>query len=65
MHSITEKKLLCLRPQEISVPHSRVRKNFDKTQMHQLKESIRVNGIIEPISVRKNEKGRYELISGV
>lgn len=64
MRSITEKRLLCLRPQEIIVPPIRARKKFDKFQMHQLTESVRVNGIIEPLSVRKNENGHYELISG-
>jgi len=64
MHSITDKRLLCLRPQDINVPMYRTRKCFDEYEMRLLIESIRVNGIIQPLSVRKNENGCYELIAG-
>ncbi len=64
MHSITDKRLLCLRPQDINISRVRIRKNFDEYEMRMLTESVRANGIIQPLSVRKNENGCYELIAG-
>ena len=40
------------------------RKNFDEKQLSSLIESIKEKGIIQPISVRKNEDGRFEIIAG-
>ncbi len=40
------------------------RKDFDKDKLEQLAESIRQQGIIQPITVRKISRNRYELISG-
>jgi ParB family chromosome partitioning protein len=39
------------------------RKNFDKQQLNSLIESIKEKGIIQPISVRKNN-GSFEIIAG-
>ncbi|MCP9768204.1 ParB/RepB/Spo0J family partition protein [Lacihabitans sp. LS3-19] len=39
------------------------RSNFDSTSLNELKESIQVQGIIQPITVRKIANG-YQLISG-
>lgn len=64
MHSITDKKLLMLKPCEINLTLCRIRKNFDNYELQLLAESIRANGIIQPLSVRRDENGRYELISG-
>lgn len=36
----------------------------DDEEMEQLMESIRANGIITPITVRRKDDGRYEMISG-
>ena len=36
----------------------------DDEDMMNLVESVRVNGIITPATVRKKEDGRYELLSG-
>lgn len=43
-------------------PHQ-PRKNFDDAELNMLAESIRQNGILQPLSVRKVDDG-YELISG-
>ncbi|MBZ4671376.1 MAG: ParB family transcriptional regulator, chromosome partitioning protein [Clostridiales bacterium] len=43
-------------------PHQ-PRKNFDDAELHMLAESIKQNGILQPLSVRKVDDG-YELISG-
>ena len=36
----------------------------DDEDMMNLVESVRINGIITPATVRKKEDGRYELLSG-
>ncbi len=40
------------------------RVRFDYGELEGLAVSIRTNGILQPVNVRKNEDGRYELISG-
>ena len=53
------------------LPQSRIkpnpnqpRKRFDYDELEGLAQSIRANGIIQPLTVRKTENGEYELISG-
>ena len=53
-------------PQEEIYPNpNQPRKRFDFDELEGLAQSIRQNGIIQPIAVRINNKGEYELISGV
>jgi ParB family transcriptional regulator, chromosome partitioning protein len=42
------------------------RQMFDKVKLEELTESIKKNGIIQPIAVRlkKNEPGKYEIVAG-
>jgi ParB family chromosome partitioning protein len=40
------------------------RTNFDPTSLNELKESIQVQGIIQPITVRKTGENKFQLISG-
>ena len=40
------------------------RKNFDKESLAELSNSIKENGIIQPITVRKRKEGGYEIIAG-
>lgn len=40
------------------------RTHFDQDALRELSESIKLQGIIQPITVRKSENGRYQLISG-
>lgn len=40
------------------------RTNFDQEALNELAESIKVQGIIQPITVRKLQKNRFQLISG-
>ncbi|MBC7421073.1 MAG: ParB/RepB/Spo0J family partition protein [Bdellovibrio sp.] len=40
------------------------RKNFDKAALEELAVSIKQNGIIQPITVRKRASGGYEIIAG-
>jgi ParB family chromosome partitioning protein len=49
---------------EISRSPWQPRQTFDETALHELAESIRSNGVIQPLICRKNSEGRYELIAG-
>ena len=40
------------------------RTHFDQEALQELAESIRIQGIIQPITVRQLESGKYQLISG-
>jgi len=40
------------------------RTNFDETRLEELAQSIKANGIIQPLLVRRIENGRYQLIAG-
>lgn len=56
---------IILVPQEEIYPNpNQPRKRFDFDELESLAQSIRQNGIIQPIAVRVNAKGEYELISG-
>ncbi len=52
-------------PQELIVPNpNQPRKRFDYDELEGLAQSIRQNGILQPITVRQTEDGRFELVSG-
>lgn len=56
---------IILIPQEEIFPNpNQPRRRFDFDELEGLAQSIRQNGIIQPIAVRVNVKGQYELISG-
>jgi len=40
------------------------RQTFDEEALRELSESIKTNGVIQPLICRKNAAGRYELIAG-
>jgi len=40
------------------------RTEFDQVALNELADSIRVQGLIQPITVRKADNGKYQLISG-
>ncbi|MEP2772635.1 MAG: ParB/RepB/Spo0J family partition protein [Fulvivirga sp.] len=50
--------------EEIEVNPFQPRTHFDKDALQELAESIKVQGIIQPITVRKLSKSKYQLISG-
>ncbi|MBQ7045579.1 MAG: ParB/RepB/Spo0J family partition protein [Clostridia bacterium] len=60
----TDKKLVTLNVNDIMPNPLGTRKNFDEYELMILAESIKQNGLIQPITVRKNSLGMYELISG-
>lgn len=50
--------------QEIEVNPFQPRQHFEPEPLHELAESIRVHGIIQPITVRRLSQHQYQLISG-
>ena len=40
------------------------RREFKEEELKELAESLRNNGLVQPPTVRKNAKGRYELVAG-
>jgi ParB family chromosome partitioning protein len=40
------------------------RKNFDRTKLEELADSIRQHGVIQPLTVRKLSSGYYQIIAG-
>lgn len=61
-------KLLKIKMKSITANINQPRKYFDAEKMEELKESIKNNGLIQPITVRRIEagknKGKYEIIAG-
>lgn len=49
---------------EIVTNPEQPRKEFDETKLAELAESIKNHGIIQPVTVRKVGKNKYELITG-
>ena len=64
MHTISEKKLLMLRPEELKTSSNQPRKSFDQYELKLLADSIQSSGIIQPLAVRKSIDGKYEIIAG-
>ena len=58
-----EKRLVNIKTEDIVPNPNQPRKTFDEYELNKLAESIKQNGIIVPLSVRKTENG-YELIAG-
>ena len=56
-------KIIEINTNEIKPNPHQPRKEFDKTRLQELAESIKKNGIINPINVSKTKDG-YELVSG-
>ena len=48
----------------IQLPHHQPRRYFDPEKLHQLTESIKVHGILEPLLVRSLDDGKHELVAG-
>ena len=58
-------KSLMLIPVEMIVPNqSQPRHDFDENELAGLAESIRKNGILQPLTIRKCKDGKFELIAG-
>ena len=57
-------RVTMLSPDVISPNPDQPRRYFDPDGLYELAESIRVHGILQPLSVRRKGGGRYELIGG-
>ena len=64
MHTFADKKLLMLKPDDIVTNSNQPRKHFDTYELQSLADSISANGIIQPLTVRKSDSGKYLLIAG-
>ena len=64
MHTFADKKLLMLKPDDIITNPNQPRRHFDTYELQSLADSIAANGIIQPLTVRKAEGGKYLLIAG-
>lgn len=64
MHTFADKKLLMLKPDDIVPNANQPRKHFDAYELKSLADSISANGIIQPLTVRKTDGGKYLLIAG-
>jgi ParB family chromosome partitioning protein len=53
-----------IRISEIETNPYQPRTEFDQVALNELSESIKVQGLIQPITVRKQGAGKYQLISG-
>jgi ParB family chromosome partitioning protein len=40
------------------------RRDFDKTELDELARSIRTHGLLQPVLVRRDDRGGYELVAG-
>lgn len=57
-------KVVSIDIHEIIPNPNQPRTRFDDRELGQLADSIRENGLLQPLTVRKNPRGQYELISG-
>lgn len=58
-----EDRILYIDINDIMPNSAQPRKNFDEAKLNELAESIRSNGVISPLIVRKSKTG-YELVAG-
>ncbi len=58
------RKLIMVPLNQIVPNPNQPRKLFDSEELIGLSDSIRKNGILQPITVRETENGRYEIIAG-
>jgi len=56
--------VLYVKPMDIARSPFQTRTDFDEAKLNELADSIRANGLIEPIVCRRLEDGKLELIAG-
>lgn len=59
-----DSKLTLVKVSDILPSPSQPRKRFDEYELEKLAESIRTSGIIQPLLIRPESRGKYELIAG-
>lgn len=60
----TINRVVLLSVEEIVPNPAQPRRDFNPQELQELAASIRENGLLQPITVRKNQNHQYELISG-
>ncbi len=60
----SKSKLIEIPVSEISTNPNQPRKNFSKESIDELAHSIKQYGLIQPITVRKGTRSKYELVAG-
>ena len=60
----TENKILLIPQSDILPNPNQPRKRFDYDELEGLAQSIRANGILQPLIVRQLESGKFELVAG-
>ena len=60
----TESQILSISQGDILPNPNQPRKRFDYDELEGLAQSIRANGILQPLIVRALENGKYELVAG-
>ncbi|MCH5192009.1 MAG: ParB/RepB/Spo0J family partition protein [Oscillospiraceae bacterium] len=60
----TENKILLIPQSDILPNPNQPRKRFDYEELEGLAQSIRANGILQPLIVRQLESGKFELVAG-
>lgn len=53
-----------LRAADIEPNPSQARRHFDREALEELAESIKLHGLLQPLTVRRKENGFYEIIAG-
>lgn len=61
---IDEGSIIEVKINQVEPNRNQPRKNFDADKLSALAESIKENGIIQPIIVTKSEGGRYSIVAG-
>lgn len=59
-----ENQIFTLKLSLVDPKSDQPRKNFDKESLEELAESIKENGLLQPILVREYGDGRYQIIAG-
>jgi ParB family chromosome partitioning protein len=62
--AITSEEMIEIDLDLIEPSNFQPRTNFDEEKLEQLAQSIRANGIIQPLLVRKTSAGKYQLVAG-
>ena len=57
-------QVITVNVREIDLNPNQPRKYFDKAELESLAISIKENGLLQPLTVRKKSDGGYELIAG-